>query len=74
VPITPFLSGQAFSPEAIQLMAHAFTQACDRLGLHGRRDQVTELVAERVIVLAQSGVSDPQELLKRTLEAFHVRD
>lgn len=74
MPITPFLSGQAFSPEAIQVMAYAFTQACDRLGLHDRRDQVTELVAEKVIFLAQSGVSDPQELLKRTLEAFDVHD
>ena len=74
LPITPFLSKQASSPEAVQVMSCAFTHACERLGLADRKDQVAELVAEKVIELARCGVSDPDELLKRTLEAFNVRD
>lgn len=74
MPITPFLAGQAFTPEAIQVMSYAFTRACERLGLHSQSDQVTELVAEKVIWLAQSGISDRQALLQRTLEEFNVRD
>jgi hypothetical protein len=72
--ITPFLLGQAFSPEAIQMMSDVLERACDRLGLSSRADKATELVAEKIILLAQTGVLDSETLLKRTLEAFNERD
>ncbi len=74
MPIAPFLSGQVFDPDAIQAMSYAFSQACERIGLADRTDPATELVAEKVICLMQSGVSNPADLLKRTLEEFDVRD
>jgi hypothetical protein len=33
MPIRPFLSGQAFDPETIQVMSDAFTSICADLGL-----------------------------------------
>ncbi len=74
MPITPFLSGQVFDAAAIQAMSFAFSRACERIGLADRTDPATELVAEKVIGLMQSGVSNPADLLKRTLEEFDVRD
>ncbi len=55
-------------------MSFAFSRACERIGLADRTDPATELVAEKVIGLMQSGVSNPADLLKRTLEEFDVRD
>ncbi len=56
------------------MMSDVFFRARERLGLADRTDPTTELVAERVIWLAQTGVLDPAVLLKRTLEEFDVRD
>ncbi len=74
MPITPFLAGQAFGPEAIQTMSDAYLRACKRLGLSDRADPATELVALRVIHLAQRGILDTDALLKRTLQEFNVAD
>ncbi len=74
MPITPFLAGQAFGPEAIQTMSDAYLRACKRLGLSDRTDPATELVALRVIHLAQRGILDTDALLKRTLQEFNIAD
>ena len=55
-------------------MSDVLLRACDRIGLVDRKNPVTELVAEKIIELMQCGVSNPDELLKRTLEEFNVRD
>ena len=72
MPITPFLSGQAFGPETLHNMSTAFEAACQRLGLVIRHDPTTELVAKIVIKLAQSGVRDVDTLLKTTLKEFNL--
>ncbi|HUC49773.1 MAG TPA: hypothetical protein VMA30_10345 [Xanthobacteraceae bacterium] len=72
--ITPFLSSQAFSPETVQTMSNVLLRACDRIGLVDRTDAAAQLVAEKIIFLAQTGVLEPEALLKRTLEEFNVRD
>src|ERR1700733_1437725 len=56
MPITPFLRHEAFGPEQIELMSAAFLDACAELGLeNGRADPTTQLVAARIIELAQRG-------------------
>lgn len=70
MPITPFLSGQAFEPETLRAMATAFERACDKLGLTIRHDPATELVAKTIVKLAQQGVHDVETLLKATLKEF----
>ena len=56
MPITPFLRGQAFDPELIELMGAAFSKTCDELGLAERSDPITALVAEKIIELAERGL------------------
>jgi len=49
-------------------MALAFNAVCDQLGLKSPADDpATELVAEKVIELAQRGVHDPDLLRTMTL-------
>jgi hypothetical protein len=74
MPITPFLAGQAFGPEAIETMSAAFIAACDALHLKTSDDAATRLVAEKVIELAQRGIRDPDLLRKMTLQEFNLDD
>ena len=70
VPITPFLHGKAFDPAVIRNMSIAFLGVCQQLGLTGKTDPATELVAEKIIELAQQGIHDPARLADAALESF----
>jgi len=71
VPIYRLLENTSFDPEAIHVMAHAFEGACKSLGLADRpRDPLREIVAKKVIELAQAGVRDPVQLYQLTVQAF----
>ena len=62
MPIRPFLSGQAFEPEAIRIMSLALEDVCDALGLRMTDDPATRLVAEKIIELAQRGVREGENV------------
>jgi len=63
----------AFKPEHIQAMRNAFDAVCTKLELSvGTGDQVTELVALRIIELARAGERDANRLIARTLAEFGV--
>jgi hypothetical protein len=68
--IRPFLSGQAFDPEAIDKMSEALQSVCDTLSLKGVDDAATRLVARKIIELAQHGVRDAAALRAMTLKEF----
>ena len=74
MPITPFLAGQAFDPEAIENMSAAFVAACDALRLKVGDDPATRFVAEKVIEFAQRGIRDPNMLCKLTVKEFDLPD
>ena len=69
MPITPFLRGQAFDPELVEAMGVAFLDTCDALGLTGRADPITKLVAEKIIELAERGLRNPT-----TMQAMAVQE
>ena len=68
MPITPFLSGHAFQPEVINVMSDVLLRVQDRLGLSDRDDPLNQIVASKIIELAQRGIVDPETLLQRTLQ------
>ena len=74
MPITPFMSGRAFQPEAIKVMSDMLVRVQDRLGLSDRDDPLNQIVASKIIELAEHGLLDPQTLLQRTLQEFDVHD
>ena len=61
-PISPFLRGQAFDPEAAQAIANALVMTCEALGLSNRDDAMTQLVAQKIIELAKRGLKNPTAL------------
>ncbi len=70
MPITPYLSGQAFDPETLRNMGKVFEEVCARFGLPIRHDPATEVLAKFIIERAQRGMRDYDVLLKATLVEF----
>ena len=68
MPISPFLAGRAFEPEAIQEMSLALETVCGKLGLSLGDDPPTRLLASKIIELAQRGVRDAPTLSAMTLK------
>jgi hypothetical protein len=70
MPIRPFLSGQAFSPETIRDMSLVFENVCEAMELKTTEDPATPLVAQKVIELVERGVRDVVTLYTMTLREF----
>jgi hypothetical protein len=70
VPITALLQGQAFDPETVQAIANALVMTCEVLGLSNRDDATTQLVAEKIIELAQRGLTSPTALHLAAIKEF----
>lgn len=67
-----YLQNSGFDPEAIKIMTAAYEAVRERLGLTDRSDPLTQLVARKVIELAQTGVRDPEQLCDRVVEAIRT--
>jgi hypothetical protein len=62
MPIQKLLQQHAFEPEEIKVLSSTFEEALLELGLVDRTDPATQLVAKRIIELAQRGERDPIRL------------
>ncbi len=70
MPIRASIDGEAFDPEAIEMMSEALAQACTSLGLLDKDDPIIHLVALRVIELARAGEHDAARLTAAVLKTF----
>lgn len=62
MPIHRLLKNSAFGPDDIKVLTDAFEAALRELNLVDRADPATELVAKRIIELAQRGERDHERL------------
>jgi hypothetical protein len=56
------LYGDGQHPETAQAVANALVMTCEALGLSNRDEAMTQLVARKIIELAQRGLKSPTEL------------
>jgi hypothetical protein len=70
MPMRPFLDGHAFEPEAITSMGEALAGALAALGLKDKDDDLTIIVAKKIIELARNGEHDPQRLKSAVLKSL----
>jgi hypothetical protein len=56
-----------FGPEEIGVLASAYEQTLQTLGLRERDDPLTGMVARKIISLAQTGVRDASTLAERAI-------
>jgi hypothetical protein len=70
MPIYALLQDCTFEADTVAAMAAAFEKACYSLGLAERTDPLRDLVARKVIEIAETGERDPERLCELTLEAL----
>ena len=67
MPISPFLHGQTFDPETVRLMGVAFESA--RAAVKRPGDLTDEMIAKKIIELANAGERDVEVLSGAALNA-----
>jgi hypothetical protein len=72
MPMTRLLNGSAFSPDDITILTTAFEDALRTLRLSDRTDPATEMIAKKIISLAQQGERDPVRLREGALKSLRV--
>ena len=70
MPIHRLLENHAFGPDEIRVLTFAFDDVLRKLDLADRADPVTEVVARKIIELAQQGERDPIRLSERAVRAL----
>jgi hypothetical protein len=66
------LQNSAFGPDEIRCMTTAYEDALRILGLADRTDPVTEIIAKRIIEIAQTGVRDPLHIRAQAIADLEV--
>jgi hypothetical protein len=72
MPITPFLAGQAFDPEVVRAMASAFETVSKSLRAREPSEVTVEVVAKKIIELAQRGVRGSDALAARARQELNL--
>jgi hypothetical protein len=70
MPIYRLLQNHAFGPDEIRVLTTAFEEALQTLRLVDRADPATEMVARKIIELAQQGERDPVRLRERAVRSL----
>jgi hypothetical protein len=65
---------RVFEPEAVTCMARAYEGALVALRLTNRQDPFTEIVAKKIVEIAETGERDPERLRDRALEELGRKD
>ena len=71
--VIPFFQDASFDPETTLIMGHAFECACKALQDLGQPDIVKEVIAKRIIEIAQTGERDADQLCLQALTALGFR-
>jgi hypothetical protein len=73
VAIDRLLQNQPIGPEEISRLVAAYEQALRGIGLVDRNDPLSEMVAKKVIKIAQTGVRDPSDIAARAIVELGVK-
>ena len=73
MPIHRLLQRMPMEPEEISRLVTAYEQALRGIGLVDRNDPLSEMVAKRVIKIAQSGVRDPTDIAALAIVELGVK-
>ena len=63
---------RGFHPEAVERLTTAYEAALKVMRLTNRDDPITQIIAQRIIEIAQTGVHDPAKLCAAALKDFDV--
>ena len=60
--ICRLLKGSPLEPEQIRSLVAAYEKTLRKIGLVDRDDPITEMIARKIVEIAQTGIHDPAEL------------
>jgi hypothetical protein len=66
------LQNSPLGPEEIAVLTDAYERTLRKLGLVDRNDPITELIAKKVIEMAQRGVREAHQLSDMTIKEMGV--
>jgi hypothetical protein len=72
MPITPFLRNQAFQPEMLGELSKAFELVCAMRGVSSAAEPAAAEIARHIIVLAQRGIRDSNELARLVMGELYT--
>jgi hypothetical protein len=62
------LQNSPMGPEEISRLEAAYEQTLRAIGLKDRNDPITEMIAKKIIEIAQTGVRDPAQISMRAIK------
>jgi hypothetical protein len=62
------LQNRPFGPDEIGRLVAAYEETLKTLGLKDRNDPITQLVAQKIFEIGQTGVRDPLQLSRQAVE------
>jgi hypothetical protein len=62
------LQNSPMGPEEISRLEAAYEQTLRTIGLKDRGDPITEMIAKKIIEIAQTGVRDPAQISMRAIK------
>jgi hypothetical protein len=65
--ILQLLKGSAFDPEQIKVMTEAYEATLKSLHLKAGTDPINEIIAKKIINIAQTNECDPKRISARTI-------
>jgi hypothetical protein len=73
VAIYRLLENSAFDPDRIKVMIEAYECACRELDLvNNKTDPLTEIVARKIVEIAQTGAKDPKFICQQSLQQLGI--
>jgi hypothetical protein len=72
MPIYRLLQNMPMGPEDIRRLTTAFEQALRTLGIVDRGDPLAELVARKIIEIAQTGIREPADISAQAIKEIGI--
>jgi hypothetical protein len=66
-------SALGLGPKEVKCIIEAYEQALHTLCVKDRDDPLTEMIATKIIKIAQTGIHDPAQLSALAIKELHVR-
>jgi hypothetical protein len=73
MPIYRLLQNVPMGPEDIRRLTTAYEQTLRTIGLVDRNDPIAEMIAKKIIEIAQTGVKDPAQLSALAIKEIGIR-
>jgi hypothetical protein len=71
--ICKLLKGSPLEPEQIRSLVAAYEKTLRKIGLVDRDDPITEMIAKKIVEIAQTGIHDPAELSAIAIKEIGIR-